>query len=157
MRIWFIQSLKIGAILAFISAFIWLTVGGCIVGYRMHWKGCCEKIVGTVVAYEPGSQQTSQGEATQSLYAVFQFELPHTNESKTGRSSVATYPPSYAIGENVNVLVHPDTPNEAKIDAYGELYILPTVFLCVGMWMLAAGLIFLFFFHKLSHNEGYRV
>lgn len=154
MRMWFIQSLKIGAILALIGALVWLITGGCIAGYRMHWKACCEKVTGTVIAYESSNNPNNQSEASQSLYTVFRYKIPHTNESKTGKSSVAIYPPSHAIGDKIDVLVHPDTPNEAKINSYEELYILPTVLMYTGLLMLAVSLLFLYFFRRLSHTKG---
>lgn len=153
MRTWFVQSLKIGAILAFMGALVWFAIGGCMVGYRMHWKGECEEVIGTVTAHEPGNSQTDLSETSQTLYTVFQYEQPHTHESKTGRSSVAAYPPSYAIGDKVRVLVHPDAPDEAKIDSYGELYFLPTALMSLGMMLLMMGLVFLYIYHKLSRTK----
>lgn len=154
MRTWFIQGLKVAAILAFIGALVWFAVGGCMVGYRMHWAGECDQVTGTVIAYEATTRQSGPGDMPECQYAVFQYELPQTHESKTGRSSVASYPPAYAMGDKVQLLVHPDAPDEVKIDSYGELYALPTALMFLGALMLVAGLVFLYIFRKLSRAEA---
>ncbi len=119
----------------------------------MHWKANCEKVTATVVGYEADNNPNSQTKMPQCLYTVFQYETPHTNESRTGKSSGASYPPEYVKGDKIDILVHPDNPNEATIDSFDELYLLPTILLFLGVIMLAVGLVFTYMFRRLIHSQ----
>lgn len=143
---------KVGAILAFISAVVWFVVAGGMAGYRMHRKANCEKVTAVVVGYETNNNRDSREEMPQSLYTVFQYEVPHTKESKTGKSSGASYPPAYSVGDKIGILVHPDNPEEAMIDTYSELYLLPTILSFLGIFMLVVGFVFVYMFRRLSRG-----
>lgn len=57
------------------------------------------------------------------------------------KSSVGTNPPEYQIGAKVNVLYHPNNPNEAEINSFWSLWLLTVVFGTLGSFFTGMGLL----------------
>jgi hypothetical protein len=52
---------------------------------------------------------------------------------RTFRSSTGTNPPSYEEGERVEVLYRADSPEDAEIDGFASLWLLPLIFGGIGL------------------------
>ena len=73
------------------------------------------------------------GQDTSPEYALTFSFLASDGETITKQSSVSSNPPEFVAGQQVRVLFDAHAPQKAKIDAYWQLWLLPTVFgiLCV--------------------------
>ncbi len=58
----------------------------------------------------------------------------------TFTSSFSSNPPSYSVGESVDVLYAPDEPNDARIDGFGSLWLGPLILSLIGAVFAAIGL-----------------
>ncbi|MFF4359504.1 DUF3592 domain-containing protein [Streptomyces sp. NPDC001604] len=54
------------------------------------------------------------------------------------RGSVGSNPPSYEAGERVEVLYRADSPQDARINGFASLWLLPLIF--GGLGLLATGI-----------------
>lgn len=72
-------------------------------------------------------------------------EYSYNNQSFQIKGSVASRPPAYEIGENVNILLKTDTPNEAIIDSFFEKWFLAILFAALGtvFTLIGVGMLFL--------------
>ncbi len=96
------------------------------------------KTTGQVI--ELVSSYSSKGGRT---YApVFEFVTPD-QQSHTVRSHVYSNPASFSVGERVNILYPTNKPEEAEINSFTQLWLLPLVFVIVGgiMFLIGAGMI----------------
>ena len=55
-------------------------------------------------------------------------------------SSTGSSPPSFRVGERVQVLYSPDNPTRARIDSFGSLWALPLIFGCIGLVFCSVGI-----------------
>jgi len=108
----------------------------CGLGFYHHSRNflaTCARADGTVVENTLGTMPSS---ASPVYYPKFSFQTPdgvtHTIASNSGSS-----PPSYNVGQHVQVLYTPGDPNSARLNSFWELWLAPTVFFIMG----AAGLI----------------
>ncbi len=78
----------------------------------------------------------SSGKGGSTAAPVVQYEVdgkPYQFKSRT-----SSKPPAYDIGEKVVVLYDPETPSEARLDGFWELYMLPLIFGFFGLLESAA-------------------
>jgi uncharacterized protein DUF3592 len=95
---------------------------------------------GTVVDVEWETSQTthhssrrSSGTSTQRLaYSVVEFTSAD-GRSITFRNSVGSNPPSYGTGDQVDVLYPAGSPEDAAIDSFSSMWLLPLIFDLVGL------------------------
>lgn len=67
------------------------------------------------------------------------IEYDYAGETRTFTSTFSSRPPAWKQGDTVNVLVSPETPDEARIDSFGALWLLPLLCGGFGLILLAAG------------------
>ena len=104
-----------------------------------------ERAQGTVVSLD--WQQSSSGSSGVShktrtnngpmAHPVVEFTAAD-GKSRTFTSSSGSNPPSYDVGERVEVLYRADSPEDAQINGFASLWLLPLVF--GGLGLLAAGI-----------------
>ncbi len=58
-------------------------------------------------------------------------------------SNVSTYPPRYKVGETVTVLYRPEKPDDAAIDGFFDLWLMPLILGIFGAVQLIVGLVIL--------------
>lgn len=106
----------------------------CSYGFYHHSRNflaICSRADGTIV--ENVSHSDSDNNLT---YAPrFSFQTPD-GTTHTLLSSSSSSPPSYSVGEHVQVLYMPDKPGDAILNSYSELWLGTTVFavLAGGAW-----------------------
>ena len=112
------------------AAFFWLG--------RIDRQNEWEKATAVVTALSPAKAGEVQ-------YAYFTFSTVAGQELTT-RSSWASYPTEYSIGEKVEVIYPPDEPEEASENTFGSQFILPLIltfepiimsFLCMACFLVA--------------------
>lgn len=75
------------------------------------------------------SESHSKGRA---LYKPV-VEYAYNNQTFQIKGSVASRPPAYEVGENVDILLKIDNPQEAMIDSFFEKWFLVVVFAALGI------------------------
>ena len=96
---------------------------------------------GTVTELVP-KRDKDDGSITYTPVVLFEAA---SGESVSFTSSFSSNPPSYAVGEKVEVLYAPDNPHEARIRGFGSLWLgsvilggIGTVFATIGFGILIA-------------------
>ncbi|MGY0022808.1 DUF3592 domain-containing protein [Streptomyces sp. cg35] len=116
---------------------IGLVLGGMSVSLAVSGKHA----EGTVVHMEwssgtsSGSSRKSRGSGP-SAHPVVLF-TPAGGESVTFRSSAGSNPPAYDVGDRVDVLYRADDPEDAQIDGFLSMWLLPLIFSGIGLVILA--------------------
>lgn len=133
------NRLYIGCALIFANLFLaGFCVWGVYAGYtswRLDQEG--ETATGIVVRLEESN--TSEGGCC--VYSpVIEFDANGQTYSFEGDN--ASYPPDYAVGEEVSVLYHPGNPNTAQINKWTERWLFPIIIIPA---MLLTALILNFF------------
>jgi hypothetical protein len=59
-------------------------------------------------------------------------------------STVGTYPPAHKVGDKVSVLYKADEPENAVIDAFFDVWLLPLILGIIGAAQMLAALVVLF-------------
>ncbi len=96
---------------------------------------------GTVTELVP-KRDSDDGSTTYTPVVMFEAD---SGASVSFTSSFSSNPPSYAVGETVEVLYEPGNPNDARIKGFGSLWLAPvilggigTVFSAIGFGILIA-------------------
>ncbi|MBY8975585.1 DUF3592 domain-containing protein [Rhodobacteraceae bacterium NNCM2] len=55
---------------------------------------------------------------------------------QSGETHISSSGYDYPIGQQVDILYHPDWPGEVRINSFVSLYLLPMIFLFVGLFLL---------------------
>lgn len=88
------------------------------------------KAQGTVVEIV-SRRTTSGGERKTYFYPVVEFRTPAGDVIRFTESSTGSNPPSYRVGQTVNILYNPQTPQDARIDSW-DLWIPSIIAMSVG-------------------------
>ncbi len=90
-------------------------------GVRLAREG--ESTIGHVVDME----ESSDGEGGCCVYSpIIEFTAPNGRPVRF-ESSNASSPPAYRIGQEVEVLYNPNDPNDASINSFYELWLVPAI------------------------------
>ncbi|MFG2724587.1 DUF3592 domain-containing protein [Streptomyces canus] len=128
-------------VIAFGSLF--LVIGLVLAGVSVSFLTDAEKARGTVVALEwrndsvGTSSRKVRSQDKPAAYPVVEF-TPADGAPRTFRSSTGSNPPSYEEGDRVEVLYRADSPDDAEINGFASLWLLPLVF--GGLGLLFAGI-----------------
>ncbi|MEU6388451.1 DUF3592 domain-containing protein [Streptomyces sp. NPDC046939] len=129
------------ALLAFGALF--LVIGAIMAGVSASYVAHAERAPGTVVALEwredhSGGTRRKRSSDGPVAYPVVAFTSAD-GERRTFRSSTGSKPPAYDEGERVEVLYRPDSPEDARINGFLSLWLLPLIFGGVGLLITATG------------------
>ncbi|MFG3015885.1 DUF3592 domain-containing protein [Streptomyces cinerochromogenes] len=121
---------------------LFLVIGLVLAGVSVSFLMNAERARGTVVALEwrddpdhvSGRKRVDDGPVA---YPVVEFTPAHGTPRKF-RNSTGSNPPSYEVGERVEVLYHADSPEDARINGFASLWLLPLIF--GGIGLLTAGI-----------------
>ncbi|MFI7402075.1 DUF3592 domain-containing protein [Streptomyces sp. NPDC049541] len=121
---------------------LFLAVGLILAGQSASLLADGERARGTVVSLEWRTEHSSSFHKNRSsdkprAYPVVEFTSAD-GEHRTFRGSVGSDPPSYGAGERVDVLYRADSPQEARINGFASLWLLPLIF--GGPGSLAVGI-----------------
>ncbi|MFF1699394.1 DUF3592 domain-containing protein [Streptomyces sp. NPDC058257] len=121
-----------------------LMVGALIaVGVSVSFLADAERAPGTVVSLEwrddiHGVSRKQRANDGPTAYPVVEFTSAD-GTPRTFRGSAGSNPPSYERGEKVEVLYRADSPEDARINGFTSLWLLPVVLGGIGLVMAGIG------------------
>ncbi len=121
---------------------LFLVIGLILAGVSVMFLTDAERARGSVVAVEWRNDHTSvSGKRPRRdqpmAYPVVEFTSAD-GAHRTFRGSVGANPPSYEAGERVEVLYHADSPEDARLNGFASLWLLPLIF--GGLGLVFAGI-----------------
>jgi hypothetical protein len=128
-------------VIAFGSLF--LVVGLILAGVSVSFLADAERARGTVVALEwrndhSGATRKQRQNDQPTAYPVVEFTSTD-GTPRTFRDSTGSNPPSYEEGERVEVLYRADAPEDARINGFASLWLLPLIFGGIGLVIVGIG------------------
>ncbi len=87
---------------------------------------------GTVINLLRQVSEDSDGNTSYMYYPEVKFQTAD-GKSITFQANTGSNPPSYSVGEKIDVLYLPESPNKAKIKSFVSLWLGALVFLIVGL------------------------
>ncbi|QNS08012.1 DUF3592 domain-containing protein [Streptomyces xanthii] len=116
---------------------LFLVIGLVMGGVSLSYVTSAEQARGTVVSLEwsagsGGYSGRSRSRSGPTAHPVVEFTT-REGRATTFRSSMGSNPPAYDLGERVDVLYRADSPQDAKIDGFVSLWLLPLIFTGVGL------------------------
>jgi hypothetical protein len=124
--------------LLLISISIWLFSDSYSFTQNAEW------VVGKVIDF-----QEKRSDQNYTYAPIVSFETTNNDVIKF-ISSTSSNPPSYKVGEIVNVLYIPSNPHKAKIDSFFSLWGISLIFFSLGFVFFTVGLTVIFFSRKKS-------
>ena len=103
-------------------------------------KNCTSKAVGTVTDLVKSTTSYDKEHSVREFHPVVQY-MTEKGESLSITSPVSTSPPKYKVGDIVNVRYDPNKPEKFYIYGDNTINIVKTVFLCVGLGLMAIGIV----------------
>ncbi|MFI7008574.1 DUF3592 domain-containing protein [Streptomyces sp. NPDC050145] len=117
---------------------LFLVIGLIMGGVSLSYVTSAEQARGTVVSLEwsgggsSGYSGKSRSSSGPTAHPVVEFTT-REGWATTFRSSMGSNPPAYDLGERVDVLYRADSPEDAKIDGFVSLWLLPLIFTGIGL------------------------
>ncbi|WP_234329857.1 DUF3592 domain-containing protein [Streptomyces viridochromogenes] len=116
---------------------VFLVVGLILAGVSVSFLADAKRAQGTVVALEwrtdgSGASRRTRGNDKPAAYPVVEFTSAD-GTPRTFRGSTGSNPPSYDEGERVEVLYRADSPEDARINGFASLWLLPLIFGGIGL------------------------
>ncbi|MDV9171659.1 DUF3592 domain-containing protein [Streptomyces sp. W16] len=114
---------------------LFLAVGLILAGVSVSFLTGADRAPGTVVSldwragHSTGTSRTNSGPMA---YPVVEFTPAH-GTPRTFRGSTGSNPPSYGTGDRVEVLYHANSPEDARINGFASLWLLPLIFGGIGL------------------------
>ncbi|MEU6594486.1 DUF3592 domain-containing protein [Streptomyces sp. NPDC046881] len=121
---------------------LFLVIGLILAGMSASFLTDAERVRGTVVALEwrddhSGVSHRKRAHDGPVAYPVVEFTAADGTR-QTFRDSTGSNPPAYERGERVEVLYRADSPEDARINGFASLWLLPLIF--GGLGLLCAGI-----------------
>nr|WP_202121566.1 DUF3592 domain-containing protein [Streptomyces sp. BA2] len=122
---------------------LFTAIGLILAGVSISFLADAKRAPGTVVTLEwrsdhGGSSRKTRGSDGPVAYPVVEFTSAD-GAPRTFRSSMGSNPPSYERGERVEVLYRADSPEDARINGFVSLWLLPLIFGGIGLVILGVG------------------
>ncbi|MBK3580583.1 DUF3592 domain-containing protein [Streptomyces sp. MBT65] len=122
---------------------LFLAIGMITAGVSISFLVGAERAPGTVVSLEWRTDHSSASRKNRAsdkpmAYPVVEF-TPAGGASRTFRDSTGSNPPAYEAGDRVEVLYHADSPEDARLDGFLSLWLLPLVFGGIGLVIVGIG------------------
>jgi hypothetical protein len=122
---------------------LFLVIGLILAGVSVSFLAGAERARGTVVALEWRNDHSgvSRGKRVDDgpvAYPVVEFTSADGTRT-TFRDSTGSSPPAYEEGERVEVLYRAGSPEDARINGFASLWLLPLVFGGIGMVVAGIG------------------
>ncbi|MGW0908353.1 DUF3592 domain-containing protein [Streptomyces sp. NPDC002853] len=112
-------------------------------GVSISFLADAERAKGTVVALEwrsdsSGTSHKKRRSDEPAAYPVVEFTSAD-GTPRTFQSSAGSNPPAYDRGEQVEVLYRADAPEDARINGFLSLWLLPLIFGGIGLVLAGIG------------------
>ncbi|MFJ9821342.1 DUF3592 domain-containing protein [Streptomyces sp. NPDC101151] len=125
---------------------LFLVIGLILAGVSVSFLADAERARGTVVALEWRNDHSGVGREKRVkdkpvAYPVVKF-TPADGTPRTFRDSTGSNPPAYEEGEQVEVLYRADSPEDARINGFASLWLLPLIFGGIGLVIAGIGTVF---------------
>jgi hypothetical protein len=122
---------------------LFLVIGLILAGVSISYASSAERAQGTVVSLEWSSGHTSTsrrggGSSGPSAHAVVEFTAAD-GTARRFEDSTGSSPPAYDVGERVEVLYRADSPEDARINGFVSLWLLPLIFGGTGLVITGIG------------------
>lgn len=122
---------------------LFTVIGLILAGVSISFLADAERAKGTVVALEwrsdsSGTSHKNRGNDEPAAYPVVEFTSADGTPRKF-QSSTGSNPPSYDRGEQVEVLYRADDPEDARINGFVSLWLLPLIFGGIGLVIAGIG------------------
>ncbi|MEV6500735.1 DUF3592 domain-containing protein [Streptomyces prunicolor] len=122
---------------------LFLVIGVITAGVSVSFLVDAERAPGTVVSLEwrqdhSGTSRKNRASDKPMAYPVVEFTSADGTR-RTFRDSTGSNPPAYDAGDRVEVLYHADSPEDARINGFLSLWLLPLVFGGIGLVVAAIG------------------
>ncbi|MQY36366.1 hypothetical protein SRB17_43650 [Streptomyces sp. RB17] len=122
---------------------LFLVVGLILAGVSVSFLANAERARGTVVSLEWRTDHSGPSRRTRvrdksMAYPVVEFTSADGTR-RTFRDSTGSNPPAYEEGERVEVLYRAASPEDARIDGFASLWLLPLVFGGIGLVVAGIG------------------
>ncbi|MET9762311.1 DUF3592 domain-containing protein [Streptomyces sp. NPDC006372] len=122
---------------------LFVVVGLILAGVSVSYLTGAERAQGRVVALEWRTDHTSSSRKRRVndepvAHPVIEFTSKDGAPRKF-EDSAGTNPPSYEVGERVEVLYRADTPEDARLNGFASLWLLPLIFGGIGLLFSGIG------------------
>lgn len=122
---------------------LFLVVGLILAGVSVSFLTDAERARGTVVTLEwrndhSGVSRKKRVNDEPAAYPVVEFTSADGTPRRF-RDSTGSNPPSYEVGERVEVLYRADSPDDARINGFSSLWLLPLIFGGIGLLFAGIG------------------
>ncbi|EFL36967.1 predicted protein [Streptomyces viridochromogenes DSM 40736] len=122
---------------------LFMIVGLILAGVSVSYLAGAERAPGRVVALEWRNDHTSSSRKKRvndepAAYPVIEF-TSNDGTPRKFRDAAGTNPPSYEVGEQVEVLYRADSPEDARINGFASLWLLPLIFGGIGLLFSGIG------------------
>ncbi|KJY41556.1 hypothetical protein VR41_12085 [Streptomyces sp. NRRL B-1568] len=120
-----------------------LVAGLIFTGISVSFLTDAKRAPGTVVALDwredpDGGSRTGHADDAPAAYPVIEFTSADGTPRRF-RDSAGSNPPSYKVGEQVEVLYRPNSPEDARIKGFLSLWLLPLIFGGIGLVFTGIG------------------
>ncbi|MEW2129006.1 DUF3592 domain-containing protein [Streptomyces sp. NPDC005435] len=137
---------------------LFLGIGVALGGMSVSFLSSAERAQGTVIALNWGSShsgygRSSRGSGGPSAHPVVTFRAKD-GEQHMFTSSAGSNPPAYDRGESVEVLYRANDPDDARINGFLSLWLLPVVFGGLGVVFTAIGTVIGIVIRKQSRSAA---
>lgn len=119
----------VGILMVVLGAFFWFRT--------KNFVGIAQETKGTVTELQYDSDSEGSG-----YYSVFKFTTIN-GQTIEKTSNIRSNPPQHQVGQVIEVLYNPSSPNDARIKSTTNLYFVPillsglgVVFFCMGIVMV---------------------
>ena len=149
-----VRQAQIVAAVFFLLGFGLLVVASYYFFVTRSFVRTADTVRGRVVALEQSSGGSGKPR-TSGYAAVFTF-TDASGQAHTVRQTSAQNPPTHKVGDEVVVLYHPSSPDEARIRGFRTLWFLPTILAGFGGGFAGVGAVAFFAAQKtlkLSDHE----
>ncbi|MCQ4207472.1 DUF3592 domain-containing protein [Streptomyces longispororuber] len=123
---------------------LFLVIGLVMAGRSISFLTSAERADGTVVALDwesgghSGGYRKSRSNNGPVAHPVVEFTSAD-GTSRSFRESTGSNPPSYEVGERVEVLYRADSPEDAQVEGFVSQWLLPLIFGGIGLLVTGIG------------------
>ncbi|MBL1086985.1 DUF3592 domain-containing protein [Streptomyces actinomycinicus] len=139
---------------------LFLVIGLILAGVSVSFLTDAERAKGTVVSLEwrEDHDTTSRDKHTDDrpvAYPVVEF-TPENGTPTRFQDSTGSNPPAYEEGERVEVLYRADSPEDARINGFASLWLLPLIFGGLGLLVSGIGTVVAVVTRRRARSRGVR-
>ncbi len=127
----------VGMVMMLVSV-LWFLGAGSAYEASREKEASWTRAEGTVIRLE--RKRSTGRKSGSTYYPVFRFNAAD-GQSYEVRSNYGSNPPSHKRGEKVSVLYPQDNPDDAIMDSFGALFLLPLFFAVFGTFFFGFGFI----------------